>query len=67
MAPWIIGLGLSQIGEFSFVLARTGFKAKLISTDTYNLAITATVLTMALTPLVSAAALPLGRRFSRVN
>ena len=30
-------------------------------------AITATVLTMALTPLVSAAALPLGRRFSRVN
>ncbi len=22
--PWIIGLGLSQIGEFSFVLARTG-------------------------------------------
>src|SRR5687768_4820273 len=23
MAPWIIGLGLSQIGEFSFVLART--------------------------------------------
>jgi CPA2 family monovalent cation:H+ antiporter-2 len=67
MAPWIIGLGLSQIGEFSFVLARTGFKAKLLSTDTYNLAITATVLTMALTPLVSAAALPLGRRFSRVN
>ena len=24
MAPWIVGLGLSQIGEFSFVLARTG-------------------------------------------
>src|SRR5581483_4039158 len=24
MAPWIVGLGLSQIGEFSFVLARAG-------------------------------------------
>ena len=24
MAPWIVGLGLSQIGEFSFVLARMG-------------------------------------------
>src|SRR3954451_25212270 len=24
MAPWIVGLGLSQIGEFSFVLARSG-------------------------------------------
>ena len=48
MAPWIVGLGLSQIGEFSFVLARTGFTAKLISTETYNLVITATVLTVAL-------------------
>ena len=62
-APWIIGLGLSQIGEFSFVLARSGLAAGAISTPVYNLALSCTVLTMALSPLVSSLALPLSRRF----
>jgi CPA2 family monovalent cation:H+ antiporter-2 len=61
MAPWIIGLGLSQIGEFSFVLARSGRSQGVLSQGTYDLALTSTVLTMALSPLVSSAALPLGR------
>lgn len=61
MAPWIVGLGLSQIGEFSFVLARSGFSANLISKPTYDLTLTCAVLTMALSPLVSGLALPLGR------
>jgi CPA2 family monovalent cation:H+ antiporter-2 len=61
MAPWIVGLGLCQIGEFSFVLARLGAGAGLISKPTYDLALTCTVLTMALSPLVSRLALPLGR------
>lgn len=65
MAPWIIGLGLSQIGEFSFVLARTGLSAGALSKATYNLALTCTILTMALSPLVSGAALPLGRAWRR--
>ena len=65
MAPWIIGLGLAQIGEFSFVLARTGVTANLLSKQTYNLALTCTVLTMALSPLVAAAAIPLGRLWQR--
>jgi len=51
-APWIVGLGLSQIGEFSFVLARTGVTAGLLSKSTYDLALTCTVLTMALSPAV---------------
>lgn len=61
MAPWIVGLGLSQIGEFSFVLARTGFSSGIVSKPTYDLALTCTVFTMALSPLVSSLALPLGR------
>lgn len=61
MAPWIVGLGLSQIGEFSFVLARNGVSSGLLSKDTYNLALTCTVLTMALSPVVSGLALPIGR------
>ncbi len=61
MAPWIIGLGLSQIGEFSFVLARTGRAGQFISTDTYDLALTCTVLSMALSPLVFPGLLPVAR------
>ncbi len=65
MAPWIIGLGLSQIGEFSFVLARSGLRSGLLSKSTYDLALTCTILTMALSPIVSSAALPLGRAWRR--
>ena len=65
MAPWIIGLGLSQIGEFSFVLARAGLTSGNISRPVYNLVLTSTVLTMALSPLVSRIALPLGRAWRR--
>jgi CPA2 family monovalent cation:H+ antiporter-2 len=65
MAPWIVGLGLSQIGEFSFVLARAGVTSGMLSKPTYDLALTCTVLTMALSPLVSSLALPLGRAWRR--
>lgn len=61
MAPWIVGLGLSQVGEFSFVLARTGVASGALSKATYDLALTCTVVTMALSPAVSGMALPLGR------
>ena len=61
MAPWIVGLGLAQIGEFSFVLARTGVTSGILSKPTYDLALTCTVITMALSPLMAKAALPLGR------
>ncbi len=61
MAPWIIGLGLAQVGEFTFVLVRTGLSSNMISQETYNLVLSSTVATMALTPTISAVALPLGR------
>jgi monovalent cation:H+ antiporter-2, CPA2 family len=61
MAPWIVGLGLAQIGEFSFVLARSGVELELLSKATYDLALTCTVLSMALSPFASSMALPLGR------
>ncbi len=61
MAPWIIGLGLSQIGEFSFVLARSGAASGMLSKATYDLALTCTVLTMALSPIAARLALPMGR------
>ena len=65
MAPAIIGLGLSQIGEFSFVLARTGRAGNFITADTYDLALSCTVLSMALSPLVFPGLLPLARAVAR--
>ncbi len=51
--PLAVGLGLFQIGEFSFVLARVGLSTNSIGSDLYCLILTAAILTMMLTPLIS--------------
>ena len=51
--PLAVGLGLFQIGEFSFVLARVGLSTGSIGNDLYALVLTATILSMVLTPLIS--------------
>nr|HDN00054.1 portal protein [Deltaproteobacteria bacterium] len=51
--PLAVGLGLFQIGEFSFVLARVGLSTGSIGNDLYALVLTAAILTMVLTPVVS--------------
>lgn len=53
VVPLAVGLGLFQVGEFSFVLARVGVETGSISHELYTLVLTATVITMVLTPLVS--------------
>jgi CPA2 family monovalent cation:H+ antiporter-2 len=64
MAPWLVGLGLAQVGEFSFVLARTGLNSGALGKETYDLALSTTVLTMTLSPLVFRLSGPLGRAWS---
>jgi monovalent cation:H+ antiporter-2, CPA2 family len=44
------GLSLCQIGEFSFVLAKTGLDESLIPDTVYQLFLAAAIITMALTP-----------------
>ena len=51
--PLAVGLGMFQIGEFSFVLARVGVATGSIGPELYSLTLTATILTMVLTPLAS--------------
>lgn len=51
--PLAVGLGLFQIGEFSFVLARVGVSTGSIGNDLYTLVLTVTILSMVLTPLIS--------------
>jgi len=47
----IAGLSLAQIGEFSFVLSRAGLSHGLLTGETYQLFLAASIATMGLTPL----------------
>ena len=57
--PFALGLGLFQIGEFSFVLARLGLSTNSISKELYSLILNTAVITMVLTPLISALTTPI--------
>ncbi|MGI2335847.1 MAG: cation:proton antiporter [Dehalogenimonas sp.] len=60
--PWVFGysartslstgFGLSQIGEFSFVLAGVGIASGVLSDSTYSLTLGAAITTMILTPFL---------------
>ena len=51
----LTGIALSQIGEFSFVLADSGMQYKLVGPDLYQFFIGVSVLTMAATPFLTQA------------
>lgn len=48
----ITGLGLSQLGEFSFILAKTGNEFNLINADFYQMFLSVSILTMGATPFL---------------
>jgi len=66
VAP-VVGLGLFQIGEFSFVLARVGLAEQAISQDLYGLLLAAALITMVLTPFAMQAAPIVTRWYSRIS
>ena len=48
----LIGLSLSQVGEFSFILAKLGFDNSILSDFLYQLFLAVAVITMAMTPFL---------------
>jgi CPA2 family monovalent cation:H+ antiporter-2 len=48
----LTGIAMSQVGEFSFVLAGAGLAAGLVTDDSYEWFVVASVATIALTPLL---------------
>jgi monovalent cation:H+ antiporter-2, CPA2 family len=48
--PFAVGLGLFQVGEFSFVIARVGLDTGAVSRESYSFVLTTAVVTMSLTP-----------------
>jgi len=60
-----VGIGLFQIGEFSFILARAGMNSGIISEYFYSVVIDSTVITMLLTPLLVGLASLLYRKLAK--
>jgi CPA2 family monovalent cation:H+ antiporter-2 len=60
----VTGLTLSQVGEFSFVLAQSGMGLNLISEIHYNAFLAASVITMLATPVIGRLAPYLGLRLN---
>lgn len=58
----LIGAGLAQSAEFSFLLARIGLEEGALTTPIFNLLLSATVVTILLSPLVNDVAPALMRR-----
>jgi CPA2 family monovalent cation:H+ antiporter-2 len=61
----LAGLGLAQLGEFSFILAREAMTYDLLHDEWYQIFLSVTVLSMTLTPLLMLAAPRLARRLQR--
>lgn len=59
----IIGIALSQVGEFSFILASAGFGFNILSSHQYQLFLAVTVITMAMMPLLMKISIPLANWF----
>ena len=62
----LTGLGLAQVGEFSFVLAGVAVTAGVVTEPTYQLFLAATVLSMLATPFLIQHARTVGEAFARV-
>ena len=59
----MVGFGLAQIGEFSFILAQSGIEYELISENNYQVFLAVSILTMAVAPFMIANASRLAEMF----
>ena len=62
----IVGIALSQVGEFSFILAKIGFNYSILSNFYYQLFLAVAVITMALTPFLMNLSLPLANKLLKL-
>jgi monovalent cation:H+ antiporter-2, CPA2 family len=60
----LAGVSLAQVGEFSFVLSRAGLTYGLLTGETYQIFLVATIATMGLTPLCMKGAGPFSDRLT---
>lgn len=61
-AALLSAIGLSQVGEFSFILGSTGLEAGILSQNIYQVFLAITIVTMAVTPFAVNAGPALAKR-----
>lgn len=54
----MVGLALAQVGEFSFIIAQSGFTAGILTAGVYQMFLIVALITMAATPFVIAVGQP---------
>ena len=64
-AAILSAIGLSQIGEFSFILGSTGLSAGILTQDVYQVFLAITIVTMAITPFAVNAGPAIAKRLVR--
>ncbi|MFO7669761.1 MAG: monovalent cation:proton antiporter family protein [Bacteroidales bacterium] len=62
----LVGLALSQVGEFSFILAKIGLNNSILDNYYYQLFLAVAVITMALSPFLMKISLPLANTFLKL-
>ena len=62
----LVGAGLAQMGEFSFVIVKMGLQHNLVGEHFFNLCLTSSLLTMLVTPFMIKKSPKLIDRFNRV-
>ena len=66
-AAFMSAVGISQIGEFSFIIGSTGLAAGIITNDFYQVFLAVSIVTMAVTPFLVDSAPGMARVFTRGN
>ncbi len=61
----LVAMGLAQIGEFSFVLAKSALNAHLLDEGDYQIFLAASIFTMSLTPVMMALAPKIANKFKK--
>ncbi len=62
----LVGLALSQVGEFSFILAKIGLNLEIISDFYYKLFLAVAVISLSCTPFLMRASQPLANLFLKL-
>lgn len=63
----LVGIGLAQVGEFSFILGEYGFRLNLIPPELFNILISSTIITMILTPFLFKLAPRIAGKSGKIN
>lgn len=63
----MVGLGLAQVGEFSFILAQAGIGYDLLSREFYNAVLASSIFTMIITPFLFQLTPLIANRFGKLE